>query len=124
MTKQYIGDGCYVEMRGTDIVLTTSNGIEDTNTIVLEPIVYAALYEYVDRIRKQERLRGVQLSLKERLGRPEWLRGIGLSRDSVEVRVKEITPEIKALIPDMIAGVPINIEAVGDIVAFAESSPK
>ncbi len=41
MNKQYIGDGAYVEFEGENVVLTTSNGIEDTNRIVMEPEVMA-----------------------------------------------------------------------------------
>lgn len=51
--KKYLGDGVYVEIDrpGTGIILTTSNGIEDTNTIVLENEVLANLTEYVRRNR-------------------------------------------------------------------------
>ena len=45
--KQYVGDGCYAEDTAYGLVLTTSNGIEDTNTIVLEPEVWTALLAYV-----------------------------------------------------------------------------
>lgn len=34
--KQYIGDGVYAEFDGWALLLTTENGIEATNTIVLE----------------------------------------------------------------------------------------
>ena len=39
MNKHYLGDGVYVELDDIDpntIVLTTNNGIVDTNKIVLE----------------------------------------------------------------------------------------
>jgi len=49
--KVYIGDGCYIDFDGYALVLTTENGIEATNRIVLEPSVYAALVEYVDGLR-------------------------------------------------------------------------
>lgn len=42
----YIGDGCYAEFDGFAIVLTTSNGLKDTNRIVLEPEVFDALVNY------------------------------------------------------------------------------
>lgn len=48
--KEYLGDAVYVAIdsqRG--IVLTTENGIRTTNTIVLEPQVWSALYSYVER---------------------------------------------------------------------------
>ena len=43
--KQYLGDGVYVEFvawvdGGFEIVLTTENGIDVTNRIVLEPDVW------------------------------------------------------------------------------------
>ncbi len=47
MSKTYIGDGVYCEFDGYAFVLTTENGIEITNTIVLEPEVYSALIKYV-----------------------------------------------------------------------------
>ncbi len=48
MNKIYIGDGVYVEWDGYAFVLTTENGIEITNTIVLEPDVYHSLKLYCD----------------------------------------------------------------------------
>ena len=54
MNKEYIGDGCYADYDGYGIVLTTSDGFTDTNTIVLEPYVFKALVEYADRIRLEE----------------------------------------------------------------------
>lgn len=46
--KEYLGDSVYVEINEfNQIVLTTNNGFEDSNTIVLEKEVYAALIEYV-----------------------------------------------------------------------------
>ena len=45
--RVYLGDGCYVEMVDGSVVLTTSNGIEDTNRIVLDPEVYEALERFV-----------------------------------------------------------------------------
>jgi hypothetical protein len=45
--KSYLGDGCFADHDGYQLVLTTSNGIEDTNTIALEPEVWRALVRYV-----------------------------------------------------------------------------
>jgi len=45
--KQYIGDGVYVEKETDHIVLTTENGIETTNRIVLEQEVWNALLPFV-----------------------------------------------------------------------------
>ena len=35
--KKYLGDGCYVDVDGQDVILTTENGIRVTNRIVLDP---------------------------------------------------------------------------------------
>lgn len=51
MKKQYIGDGVYAEFDGWALVLTTENGIETTNRIVLEDSVYAALVAYVEALK-------------------------------------------------------------------------
>ena len=49
MAKEYLGDGVYVE---TDhhggIILTTSNGLHDTNTIYLDDSVLPVLKEWLD----------------------------------------------------------------------------
>ena len=42
MEKEYIGDGAFVHYDGFHIVLTTSDGVRDTNTIALEPAVMRA----------------------------------------------------------------------------------
>ena len=47
MEKRYIGDGVYVALsRYNEIILTTENGIETTNRIVLEPHIVQSLIEY------------------------------------------------------------------------------
>jgi hypothetical protein len=51
MKKQYIGDGVYVEFDGWAIVLTTENGVETTNRVVLETEVYSSLVAYVDALK-------------------------------------------------------------------------
>ncbi len=45
--KRYIGDGCYAEITPQGLLLTTSNGEEDTNRIMLEPEVWVSLLAYV-----------------------------------------------------------------------------
>lgn len=47
-TKRYLGDGVYVDHDGYGLVLTTENGLGETNRIVLEPEVYEALRQYVE----------------------------------------------------------------------------
>ena len=51
--KVYIGDGVYIKLDGYGcLVLTTEDGISQTNRIVLEPEVYAALLRFVDDLRR------------------------------------------------------------------------
>lgn len=51
MNKQYLGDAVYIESDQAEhgFLLTTSDGVEDTNTIYLEPEVALALVGYVNR---------------------------------------------------------------------------
>lgn len=39
----------YVQNDGFQLILTTENGIDTTNTIYLEPSVYQALLNYMDK---------------------------------------------------------------------------
>ena len=45
--KVYLGDAVYVTHDGYHIVLTTEDGIRTTNTVYLEPPVWAALQRVV-----------------------------------------------------------------------------
>lgn len=45
--KTYLGDAVYVDFDGYGLVLTTEDGIRASNTIYMEPDVYAALVAYV-----------------------------------------------------------------------------
>lgn len=49
LPKVYLGDGVYASFDGYAIELTTENGIETTNTILLEPEVYEALEQYAHK---------------------------------------------------------------------------
>jgi hypothetical protein len=55
MAKEYIGDGVYIDHDGFSFVLTTSNGIRDTNTIYLEP-------EHIERIMSYVSIRDAELA--------------------------------------------------------------
>jgi len=50
MKDTYLGDGLYAKWEADRLVLYTSNGIEVTNTIVLEREVLKALMTYLDSI--------------------------------------------------------------------------
>jgi hypothetical protein len=50
MKRKYLGDYVYAEFDGYHIWLITSDGIEDTNKIALEPQVLSTLKRYVDRV--------------------------------------------------------------------------
>ena len=49
MNKEYLGDGVYVETEHGMLKLTAEAGYGATDTIYLEPEVFAALVEYVAR---------------------------------------------------------------------------
>ena len=50
--KRYIGDAVYANFDGYHIVLTTSDGIRDTNTIALEPGVMNSLIKFKNDLTK------------------------------------------------------------------------
>jgi len=51
--KEYLGDAVYVAFDGYNIVLTTENGVEATNTIFLEPQVIRDLQIFIERVRTE-----------------------------------------------------------------------
>lgn len=51
--KIYLGDGAYAEFDGYNIILTTSNGIVNTNTIALEPDIFKALVNYAKKLNQE-----------------------------------------------------------------------
>lgn len=52
LTKKYIGDGAYVEVRHDSLVLTTSNGLVDTNTIYVSIDDLPALEAYIAKFKE------------------------------------------------------------------------
>lgn len=54
MKHHYLGDAVYVEFNGYHVKLTTFDGIEDTNTIYLEPEVLDALLMFIKSLNRQE----------------------------------------------------------------------
>lgn len=62
-------------------------------------------------------------TLRSAIGRPEWLRGIGVSFAPeggycVKVNVQALTDEVRRLVPEEVDGVQVRFEAVGDIKAL------
>ena len=57
--KQYLGDGVYADFDGYALVLTTSDGVSDTNEVVLEPSVMEALLRYAVTIWDRNQLHTV-----------------------------------------------------------------
>lgn len=60
-------------------------------------------------------------ALKNVLGQPNWLRGIGIggahNRYCIKVNVASLTDEVQNAIPESVSGVPVVVEVVGDILA-------
>jgi hypothetical protein len=48
--KTYLGDGVYVEVNDEGIVLTTEDGVNVTNTVVLDYSVYTSLTNWVTNL--------------------------------------------------------------------------
>jgi|HubBroStandDraft_5_1064220.scaffolds.fasta_scaffold38287_4 hypothetical protein len=63
--KQYLGHAVYVDYDAAiGLVLTTEDGFTATNTIFMDPEVYAALVEYVSRLwqsKAAEQVGGVEI---------------------------------------------------------------
>lgn len=51
--KRYLGDAVYVHFDGYHVVLTTNNGIVDTNTILLDPSVIGSFGRYLEALRTE-----------------------------------------------------------------------
>ena len=45
--KTYLGDAVYAEIKNDQLILTTEDGSQTTNTVVLEPKVLKALLAYI-----------------------------------------------------------------------------
>jgi len=66
--------------------------------------------------------RAAKAILRTRIGRPSWLRGVGIGHDGagnhvVKVNVATVTEEVRAQLPTNVGHVPVVVEAVGDIVS-------
>lgn len=47
--KAYLGDGVYVDIERGMFKLTAENGVEETDTIYMEPEVYIAFKRYASK---------------------------------------------------------------------------
>jgi hypothetical protein len=65
MTKKYLGDGVYVQIYGDFLILTTEDGLEITNTIILEPEVFSALVYWADLVRGSRTIQEVDETSNE-----------------------------------------------------------
>jgi len=51
--KTYLGDGVYFEFKDYEVILTTENGFQTTNRIVLGPEQIISLMRALDKISTQ-----------------------------------------------------------------------
>jgi hypothetical protein len=58
MAKVYLGDGVYASFDGFRIVLTTEDGITESNRIYVEPQVYEGLEAYARKVWEREEAGG------------------------------------------------------------------
>jgi len=70
-----------------------------------------------------DRVSAAKATLKSQLGRPEWLRGIGIAAEPdgklyLKVNVAALTPDVRAAVPETLDDVSVRIEVVGDIKAM------
>lgn len=63
-SKAYLGDGVYVRVDERGLVLTAENGIEATDTIVLESSTWHSLLRYVDMRLEQQRVSTIPKATK------------------------------------------------------------
>lgn len=64
--------------------------------------------------------------LRERLGRPPWLRGIGVAEEPgkgfvVQVNVDAVSADVRAAVPERLRGVPVRTEQVGRVRAVVRA---
>lgn len=50
VAKDYIGDGIYIEDCGHNVSLTTENGLEVLNRVLIEPREWEAIKRYMERV--------------------------------------------------------------------------
>jgi hypothetical protein len=57
METTYLGDGAYVEWTGYSFCIYTTNGMERTNEVFLEPAHLENLYLFKNEIMKQRNIK-------------------------------------------------------------------
>ncbi len=60
-TKEYLGDGLFVDFDGYQIVLTAEDGVRATNTVYLEPRVLEAFINYVKELKGKHKRQHLNL---------------------------------------------------------------
>jgi len=55
--KEYLGGAVYIEFDGHDYILTTDNGIDILNQIILDPITVEKLIKYIKKIKEGEEVK-------------------------------------------------------------------
>jgi hypothetical protein len=53
--KKYLGDGVYVELVDEIVILTTENGTEVTNQIILEPDILYHFIQWVQSFNREQK---------------------------------------------------------------------
>jgi hypothetical protein len=52
--RKYLGDGAYVDSDGWHVILTTANGLNETNRIYLDPRCVENLIEYIESLKIED----------------------------------------------------------------------
>ena len=53
--KDYMGDGIYIEDLGYTVALTTENGIDVLNRVLIEPTEWEAIKRYMTRVENKRK---------------------------------------------------------------------
>lgn len=67
-----------------------------------------------------DRTKNAKEELKSLIGRPPWLRGIGIGQDDAGYFIKVNVSESNANLPSEVLGVRVKVDVVGDVMALGE----